>query len=82
MSDMSFKQAKELVDKMELTEISIKKATKELDEAKKAFQKSLRAQEGLIDSFPTVDIKLNVMRFFVAINIGLIVGLVLGKYVI
>ena len=86
---MSFKQAKELVERMEFSEIALKNATKVLDESYKTFgkasenfDKTLDKQEEIIEKLPKLDKKMSYMFLAVAINIGFILGLVIGKYVL
>jgi len=79
---MSFKQAKELVEKMEFSEIAIKKATKNLQTSANNFEKTLQAQEEIVSRIPKSDKKLNIMYFVVALNVGFLIGLIFGKYVI
>lgn len=86
---MSFKQAKELVERMEFSEIALKNATKVLDESYKTFgkasenfNKTLIKQEEIIERLPKSDKKMSYMFLAVAINIGFILGLVIGKYLL
>ena len=79
---MSFKQAKELVEKIELTELTLNKTAQDIENSAAKFNKALQMQEKLIEYFPKVDLKLNVMRLLVALNIGFIFGLIVGKYII
>ena len=39
-------------------------------------------QEDIIDKLPYADKKLSYMAIAVAVNIGLIVGLIIGKYIL
>lgn len=82
MSDMSFKQAKELVEKMEFSEIAIKKAVKNLEISSKNFEKTLQAQEEIVSRIPKADKKLSIMFFAVALNVGFLIGLLFGKFVL
>ena len=82
MSDMSFKQAKELVEKMEFSEIAIKKAVKNLETSANNFEKTLQAQEEIVSRIPASDKKLSIMFFVVALNIGFLIGLLFGKFVL
>ena len=82
MSDMSFKQAKELVEKMEFSEIAIKKAVKNLETSANNFEKTLQAQEEIILRIPKADKKLSIMFFIVALNVGFLIGLLFGKFVL
>lgn len=80
MSDMSFKQAKELVERMEFSEISLKKALDNLEKSSQNFETTLQHQEDIINRLPYADKKLSLMSIAVAANIGLIIGILIGKY--
>ena len=82
MSDMSFKQAKELVERMEFSEIALKKATDNLEKSSQNFEITLKHQEDIINKLPYADKKLSYMSIAVAVNIGLLVGLLIGKYLL
>ena len=82
MSDMSFKQAKELVERMEFSEIALKKAVDNLEKSSQNFETTLKHQEDIINKLPYTDKKLSYMSIAVAVNIGLIVGILIGKYLL
>ncbi len=82
MSDMSFKQAKELVERMEFSEIALKKALENLEKSSQNFETTLKHQEDIINKLPYADKKLSYMYIAVSVNIGLIIGLILGKYLL
>ena len=89
MSEMSFKQAKELVERMEFSELALKNATKVLDDSYKTFgkasenfDKTLNKQEEIIGKLPQSDKKMSFMFLAVAVNIGFILGLIIGKYIL
>ena len=89
MSEMSFKQAKELVERMEFSEIALRRAVSTLDKSTKIFDKSskdfdntLKQQEDILTRIPKTNKKMSYMFIAVAINIGFILGLVIGKYVL
>ena len=82
MSDMSFKQAKELVERMEFSEIAINKAMENLEKSSQNFEETLKHQEDIINKLPYADKKLSYMYIAVAVNVGLIVGLLIGKYLL
>lgn len=77
---MSFKQAKELAEQLEFTEITLSKTAKQIQRASKNFENSLIKQENILKYIPQADTKLNTMKLIVAINIGFIVGLIVSKY--
>lgn len=82
MSDMSFKQAKELVERMEFSEIALRKAVDNFEKSSQNFDMTLKHQEDIINKLPYSDKKLSYMYIAVAVNIGLIIGLVIGKYLL
>ena len=82
MSDMSFKQAKELVERMEFSEIALRRAADDLAKSSQNFDITLKHQENIINKLPYADKKLSYMSIAVAVNIGLIVGLIIGKYLL
>ena len=47
MSDMSFKQAKELVERMEFSEIALRKANDNLEKSSQNFEITLKHQEDI-----------------------------------
>ena len=52
MSEMSFKQAKELVERMEFSEIAIRTSIDNLEKASSSFQESLKLQEDVVNRLP------------------------------
>ena len=81
MSDMSFKQAKELANQLELSEITLKQVLKKIDIASKNFDNSLAKQENILNYVPNSDKKLTYMKILVALNIGFLFGLIVAKYI-
>jgi len=88
MSDMSFKQAKELVERMEFSELSLRKATKNLEKTSKNFEqsndyfhKTLQKQEDVLNMLPKADKKISLLYLALAVNIGFILGLLVGKFI-
>jgi hypothetical protein len=82
MSDMSFTQAKQLVERFELTELTLKKTLENIEKSSLIFNNTLKQQEKIIQLIPKADAKLNTMKIIVALNVGLIIGLIIGKYFI
>ncbi len=82
MSDMSFKQAKELVEQLELSEVTLKKASVDIDKSTIRFNRALKKQEYVLALLPKVDKKLNILKSLVILNIGFIVGLIVGVVMI
>lgn len=79
MSDMSFKQAKELVEQLELSELTLKKASSDIEISSSKFNEALKKQEYILSLLPKVDKKLNILKSLVILNIGFIIGLILGS---
>lgn len=82
MSDMSFKQAKDLVEKIEMTEMSLQKTVKDINEASKGFNEALRHQKIVLEMIPQANKELGIMRVLIAINVGFILGLIVCKYIL
>ena len=82
MSDMSFKQAKELVERMEFSEIALRRAVDDLEKSTQNFDITLKHQEDIINKLPYADKKLSYMTIAVAVNVGLIIGILIGKYLL
>jgi hypothetical protein len=82
MSDMSFKQAKDLVEKIELTELSLKKTVKDIEESSKSFTEALRQQKIMLDIIPSMSSKMGMLKVIVGVNIGFLLGLIVGKYIL
>lgn len=80
MADMSFKQAKQLAEQLELTEVTLKRTLSKMDNATQNFDKALQKQEKILHVVPQTDKKLNNMKLIVALNIGFILGLLVSKY--
>ncbi|MGB7401034.1 MAG: hypothetical protein ACPLSX_02645 [Arcobacter sp.] len=80
MSDMSFKQAKELVEKLELTELTLKKSTDDIDKSSKKFNEALKIQEQLLKLMQVKDKKLDILKLLVVLNVGFIGGLLAGVF--
>ncbi len=80
MSDMSFKQAKEIVDRIELAELTLNRTLEHIDKSSKEFDRALEMQKRVVEYFPKVNLKINVLRVLVALNVGFILGLLIGKF--
>jgi len=81
MSDMSFKQAKELAERLELSEITLKQVLEKIDTASKNFENSLEEQKNILNYIPKTDKKLIFMKILVGVNIGFILGLIVAEYI-
>lgn len=80
MADMSFKQAKELAEQLELTEVTLKRTLNQIERSTKNFENALQKQERILHVVPQTDAKLNNMKIIVALNVGFILGLLVSKY--
>jgi hypothetical protein len=81
MSDMSFKQAKLLTERLEFAEITLSQTLKRIETASKNFENSLIKQENILHYVPIADKRLGIMKVIVAVNIGFVVGLIVSKYI-
>lgn len=77
---MSFKQAKEIVDRIELAELTLNRTLEHIDESSKEFTTSLEMQKKIVEYFPKVNLKINILRVLVGVNVGFIAGLLVGKF--
>lgn len=80
MSDMSFKQAKELVEKIELSELSLKKTVLDIEKSTKNFNETLKKQEYVLKQLPITDKKLNTLKLLIVLHIGFIAGVLVGVF--
>lgn len=79
MSDMSFNQAKQIVERMELSEVALKKSTKNIIYCTKKIDETMKNQETFLKKNPINDKKISLLKLIVAGNMGLIIGLIIGK---
>jgi ABC-type dipeptide/oligopeptide/nickel transport system permease component len=82
MSDMSFKQAKELTEQFELAQLSLSQTLKKIDKVTKDFDESVKQQEKIIQYMPQLDKKLEVMKIVIALNVGFVLGLLSAKFIL
>lgn len=82
MSDMSFKQAKDLVEKIELTELSLKKTVDDIEASSKSFNEALRQQRIIMDLIPRANFKMGLLKLLIAVQIGFIAGIFVGIYIL
>lgn len=80
MSDFSFKQAKELVEGLELAELSIKKAVGDLDKSAKTLEEALQKQNFVLALLPKQSTKILILKLVIAFNVGLVAGIIFTKY--
>ncbi len=79
---MSFKQAKEIVERLEFSELALRKSfkdintsTKTLTESSTSLEKSLEKQKQVLTQIPKMNAKLTVLKSLIMINIGFIIGI-------
>ena len=82
MSDMSFNQARDLAERLELTEVTLKQTLRNINNATKVLDITLVKQENIVKRIPSMDKQLNIMKIIVATNIGFVLGLLVAKYMI
>lgn len=80
MSDMSFKQAKELSERLELSELTLKSTLDKMDKASNNFEELLKNQKNLSVNSCNKDNKIINLKIIIALNIGFIIGLLVSKY--
>lgn len=82
MSDMTFKQAKEIVERLELAELSLRNSFDNIDHARRGLDDSLIAQKKVLNEVPQKDKKISFLNLIIMLNMGFIIGLFVGKYLI
>jgi hypothetical protein len=80
MSDMSFKQAKEITERLELSELSLSNTLDKLDIANKKFTIILESQNNICKDKIAKDNKIVNLKILIFLNIGFIIGLLVSKY--
>ena len=80
MSDMSFKQAKELVEKIELSELTLKKTVQDIEKSTQNFNETLKKQEYVLKQLPVIDNKLNTLKLLIVLHVGFIAGVLVGVF--
>ena len=82
MSDMSLKQAKEIAERLELAELSLKSILSDVEKQTKLFDETLKKQKEILYLIPKTDNKLNNMKILVGVNVGFVLGLLVAKFII
>ena len=77
---MSFKQAKELVEKIELSELTLKKTVKDIEKSTQNFNDTLKKQENVLKQLPIIDKKLNTLKLLIVLHVGFIAGVLVGVF--
>jgi F0F1-type ATP synthase assembly protein I len=82
MSDMTFKQAKDIVERLELAELSIRNSFDSLDHARRSLDDSMMEQKKVLKQLPEKDSKIKYLYLVIMLNLGFIAGLFVGKYLL
>lgn len=82
MSDMTFKQAKEIVERMELAELSLRNSFDNIDFARRSLDDSILEQKKVLVELPKRDKKISYLYLIIMLNVGFIIGLLVGKYLL
>ena len=80
MADMTFKQAKEIVERLELSELSLRNSFDNIDYARRSLDDSIIEQKKVLNMIPERDKKISFMFLIIMLNVGFIAGLLVGKY--
>ncbi|MGI6723714.1 MAG: hypothetical protein GX118_01475 [Arcobacter butzleri] len=79
---MSFKQAKEIVERLELAELGVKQNLDNLQKINEDLQKTFSYQEKIVELIPKTNQQLTTLKLIVAVNFGFILGLLMGKFLL
>ncbi|MCP4969778.1 MAG: hypothetical protein GY932_04160 [Arcobacter sp.] len=82
MSDMTFKQAKEIVERLELSELSIRNSFDSLDHARRSLDDTIIEQKKVLQKLPQKESKIKYLYLIIMLNIGFLAGLFVGKYLL
>ena len=82
MSDMSFKQAKEISERLELSEITLKATLLNIEKVTLNFDNLLDKYENVNIELDKRDSKITNLKILIGINFGFIIGLLVSKYFI
>jgi len=80
MSDMSFKQAREIAERLELSEITLKATLLNIEKVTSGFDELLDKQEEINIQSSKKDTKITNLKILIGINLGFIIGLLVSKY--
>jgi hypothetical protein len=82
MSDMTFKQAKEIVERLELAELSLRNSFDNIDYARRSLDDSIIEQKKVLNHIPQKDRKVSILALIIMLNLGFIAGLFVGKFIL
>jgi uncharacterized membrane protein YoaK (UPF0700 family) len=80
MADMSLKQAQEIAQRLELAELGIKHHINNIESATENFEKTLQKQQLVLHQSTKQDGKLILLKILVGINVGFVIGVIVGKF--
>ncbi|WP_320036195.1 hypothetical protein [Halarcobacter sp.] len=79
---MTFKQAKEIVERLELAELSLRNSFDNIDYARRSLDDSIIEQKKVLKQIPQKDKKISILYIIIMLNVGFIAGLFVGKYLL
>ncbi len=82
MSDMSFKEAKDIVQRLELAELSLRNSFDNIDYARRSLDDSIIEQKKVLKQLPEKENKIKYLYLVIMLNVGFIAGLFVGKYLL
>lgn len=82
MSDMTFKEAKDIVERLELSELSLRNSFDNIDYARRSLDDSIIEQKKVLKQLPEKENKIKYLYLILMLNVGFIAGLFVGKYLL
>lgn len=82
MSDMTFKEAKDIVERLELSELSLRNSFDNIDYARRSLDDSIIEQKKVLKQLPEKESKIKYLYLIIMLNAGFIAGLFVGKYLL
>nr|WP_228135479.1 hypothetical protein [Halarcobacter anaerophilus]QDF28107.1 hypothetical protein AANAER_0605 [Halarcobacter anaerophilus] len=79
---MTFKQAKEMIERLELAELSLRNSFDNIDYARRSLDDSLIEQKKILKQLPEKDKKISILYLIIMLNMGFLAGLLVGKYLL
>jgi len=80
MSDMSFKQAKEITERLELSEVTLKSTLINIEKVTLNFDNLLDKYENVNIQLEKKDSRITNLKILIGINVGFIIGLLVSNY--
>ncbi len=82
MSDMTFKEAKDIVERLELSDLSLRNSFDNIDYARRSLDDSIIEQKKVLKQLPEKESKIKYLYLILMLNVGFIGGLFVGKYLL